>query len=597
MRNTSSSSKKNNSSIHVPPHSIEAEISVLGALILDKDAVIAVAEFLQAGHFYDERHKEMFEAIISLYEDRAPIDLLTVAEKLKKRKSLKRVGGNEYLSELLERVPTAAHVEHYGRIVKELAVKRALMGSATRLVEMSFDEGIGAAELLDKAESEIFSLTQTNVAKGFVSVRAGLADSFDRLDELHKMDSGLRGMPTGFKDLDGMLAGLQKSNLIILAARPGMGKCVTGDTLVLDPISGARNSIENIVNKKEARLLALDENLKLQIKKPMNFVYDGIKPVYKIRTGLGNTLEATAVHPLLTINGWKKLEELTVGDRIASPRKLDFFRKKTWEDYKIKCLAYLLGDGGLTGNNPIFTNKNERLLNDFASSVELFGNVKVRRVESKNRTPSLRVSAIDSNLSALRKEFSISFKNWLSQIGLSQNQLALDLGISAATISMWANGLDIPTKNNQVKLKSIWVDAPQIETRINPVTKWCKELGIMGKLSIEKEIPKEVFELEKTQIALLLNRLYGCEGSVILKGIRPCISFSSSAYKLAEEVKHLLLRFGILAKLRMKHINYLDGVKIAYEIEILNSKDILTFIKEIGIFGKEEKLEKARRSE
>src|SRR5258708_8570368 len=260
MRNTSSSSKKNNSSIHVPPHSIEAEISVLGALILDKDAVIAVAEFLQAGHFYDDRHREIYETIISLYEERAPIDLLTVAEKLKKRKSLKRVGSQEYLTELLERVPTAAHVEHYGRIVKELAVKRALMSSATKLVEMSFDEGIGAAELLDKAESEIFSLTQTNVAKGFVSVRAGLADSFDRLDELHKMDSGLRGVPTGFKDLDGMLAGLQKSNLIILAARPRMGKYVTGDTLVLHPISGARNSIENIVNKKEARLLALDEN-------------------------------------------------------------------------------------------------------------------------------------------------------------------------------------------------------------------------------------------------------------------------------------------------------------------------------------------------
>src|SRR5258708_722397 len=224
MRNTSSSSKKNNSSIHVPPHSIEAEISVLGALILDKDAVIAVAEFLQAGHFYDDRHREIYETIISLYEERATIDLLTVAEKLKKRKSLKKVGGQEYLTELLERVPTAAHVEHYGRIVKELAVKRALMSSATKLVEMSFDEGIGAVELLDKAESEIFSLTQTNVAKGFVSVRAGLAASFDRLDELHKMDSGLRGVPTGFKDLDTMLAGFQKSNLVILAARPGVGK-------------------------------------------------------------------------------------------------------------------------------------------------------------------------------------------------------------------------------------------------------------------------------------------------------------------------------------------------------------------------------------
>jgi replicative DNA helicase len=216
--------KRNESSVRIPPHSIEAEVSVLGSLLLDKDAVIAVAEFLQGEHFYDDRHKEIYEAVITLYEERAPIDVLTVAERLKKRKTLKQVGGQSYLQELLNQVPSAAHIEEYAKIVKDLGTKRSLLSKASKLLEMSYDESLDTTELLDKAESEIFSLTQEHLPRGFVSVRAGLADSFDRLDELHKLGSGLRGVPTGLKDLDNLLAGFQKSNLIILAARPGVGK-------------------------------------------------------------------------------------------------------------------------------------------------------------------------------------------------------------------------------------------------------------------------------------------------------------------------------------------------------------------------------------
>ena len=210
--------------VKIPPHSAEAEVSVLGALLLDKDAVVAVAEFLLAEDFYNERHQEIFRAAIELYEERVPIDVLTVSERLKKRKALKKVGGSTYLAELVNKVPTAAHVEHYGRIVKEASTKRSLMSAASRLVELCFDEGVKADQVLDKAESEIFSLTQSHLAKVFTPVKDALAESFDRLDELHKQAEGLRGVPTGFKDLDDCLAGMQKSNLLILASRPGVGK-------------------------------------------------------------------------------------------------------------------------------------------------------------------------------------------------------------------------------------------------------------------------------------------------------------------------------------------------------------------------------------
>lgn len=210
--------------IRVPPHSQEAEESVLGAMLLDKDAVIAVAEFLAPEDFYDERLKEIYISCIELYEERIPIDVLTVTDRLKKRKVLKDIGGASFLADLANKVPTAAHVEHYGRIVKDSATKRSLMSAASKLVDISLDEGLGAAEVLDAAESQIFSLSQRSTTKAFVSVKDTLAESFDRLDELHKAGEGMRGVPTGFKDLDDALAGMQKSNLIILAARPGVGK-------------------------------------------------------------------------------------------------------------------------------------------------------------------------------------------------------------------------------------------------------------------------------------------------------------------------------------------------------------------------------------
>lgn len=213
-----------NANLRVPPHSSEAEESVLGALLLDKDAIIAVAEFLSPDDFYDDRHKNIYEAALALYEERVPIDVLTVSEKLKKNKVLKKVGGASYLATLVNKVPTAAHVEHYGKIVKDSATKRSLMKAASRLVELSMDDGMGAAEVLDKAESEVFGITQHSVQKAFTSVRDALGESFDRLDELHKQGEGLRGVPTGFPDLDDTLAGMQKSNLLILAARPSVGK-------------------------------------------------------------------------------------------------------------------------------------------------------------------------------------------------------------------------------------------------------------------------------------------------------------------------------------------------------------------------------------
>jgi len=212
------------SDIKIPPHSEEAEASVLGAILLDKDAIVTVAEFLRPEHFYKEANACVYQAILDLYQERSPIDVVTLKDKIKKQKNLSKIGGSYYLNELVGRVPTAAHVEQYAHIVKDNYTKRELIKASGQIAQEAFDEGKEAGEALDTAEKLVFGLSQKHLKQVFVPVKEILADSFDRLDELHKRASGLRGVPTGFKDLDEALAGMQDSNLLILAARPGVGK-------------------------------------------------------------------------------------------------------------------------------------------------------------------------------------------------------------------------------------------------------------------------------------------------------------------------------------------------------------------------------------
>lgn len=207
----------------VPPHDIDAEKSVLGAILLDPDALVKVVEFLRPEHFYKEAHSSIYAAILSLYENREPADLITVQDQLKKMKSLKESGGVVYLTELVNFVPTAANVEHYGKIIKDYATRRNMLSASAKIARFAQDiEEVD--DMLDKAEQTLYDISQDRVHQEFVPVKKTLEITFERLDELSKTRGALRGVPTGFKKLDQMLSGLQKEDLIILAARPSMGK-------------------------------------------------------------------------------------------------------------------------------------------------------------------------------------------------------------------------------------------------------------------------------------------------------------------------------------------------------------------------------------
>lgn len=211
--------------VKLPPQNIEAEQSLLGALLIDKDAIVSIGELLKPDDFYrSEQHGQIYRAILTLFEKREPIDLITVTEVLKQNGCLDKVGGSAYLAELVNMVPTAAHVESYARIIKEHSVRRQLISSSTQFIDSAYDEGKDVNEIIENCEQSIFAISQGHVKRDFIQIKDILTISFDRLDELQKTSGKLRGVPTGFKDLDNKLAGLQDSNLIILAARPGQGK-------------------------------------------------------------------------------------------------------------------------------------------------------------------------------------------------------------------------------------------------------------------------------------------------------------------------------------------------------------------------------------
>ncbi len=209
--------------VKVPPHNEEAEQSVLGAIMIDQEAINTASGILKSSDFYNHIHGVIFDAMTALYDERKPIDIVTLTAELKRKKTLTDIGST-YLSELVNFVPTAANTEHYARIIKEASTKRALIQMGGEVSTMCFEEDKDIKNILEKAESTIFSISQGNIVRGFIPIKETLAGSFDRIDELHKSGAGLRGVPTGFADLDNMLSGLQDSNLIILAARPGQGK-------------------------------------------------------------------------------------------------------------------------------------------------------------------------------------------------------------------------------------------------------------------------------------------------------------------------------------------------------------------------------------
>ena len=674
------------------PHSREAEEAVVGAVFINPEVYYDVAQFLNADDFYIHRHKWIWEAFTSLHEQRIPIDLLTVSDELDRRGQLGEVGGPAYLTSLVNQVPSSLNAESYGRIVEGYSIRRKMINAANQIASVAYNERTDVDDVMDEAEKAVFNVSERRLKHDLQPISSVLSEYYDRIDDLAKRPEEFYGVPTGFIDLDKMLTGLQPSDLLIIAGRPGQGKtgfllsvaknaglthkkhvaifslemsneqvvqrliaqetgidsqrlrtgklqenewplfthaievfgdtqiylddtpaitplqlrtkcrrlhmefgldlvivdylqlmggdtrndnrvqevsyisrnlkilarelnvpvlaaaqlsraveqrsdkrpvlsdlresgCLTGETLI--PLESGQNiPIRELEGKSNFRVWALNPaTCKLEARPVSHAFSTGIKPVFKIKTRLSREIRATANHQFLTINGWKRLDELQVGDYLALPRILPSTnRQQTMSDAELALLGHLIGDGCTLPRHVIqYTTREKDLANIVADlAVEVFGSEVSPRVSPE--------------------------RQWY-----------------------------------QVYLRSTRHHTHRVHSAI---TDWLEELGAFGLRAYEKRIPSQVFEQPERAIGIFLRHLWATDGSIQLvkgKKIRPIAYYATSSQQLAFGVQSLLLHLGINAIL--KRVPQNGKGRDQYDVFITGKPDLSRFINTVGTVG------------
>jgi replicative DNA helicase len=502
---------------YVPPHSIEAEQSTLGAMLIERSAVEKVFEVLDKEDFYRENHQIIFDVISFLTERDEPIDLITVPNELKNRDQLDAVGGMAYLAALFDTVPTAANAEYYAKIVEEKATLRRLISASLEIIGSARGEVEDVGEVLDEAERSIFSVSQQRATAYFSPLRTLLLSVYDKAEELSEMKSKISGLSTGIHDFDMITSGLQNTDLIIVAARPSMGKCVRYDTLIDDPLTGNRVMVEAWVKQRLPAVLGVSELGTVRTAPVGGWVDSGVKPCFRVRTCTGRTVDVTGHHPFMTVHGWTPLHDLSAGSKIAVPRRVPAFgMNDTMPLDLVRLMAYFIAEGGLTGTSPSFTNTDPVIISDFQQIIS----------------------------------------QRFSECSLRQERITYT----------------VVRQKGQKRL-----------TVANPVTRWLRELGLMGKLADAKSFPECVWRWTQPHLAEFLRVLMSCDGTIYNMGGYPRIEFAVASEKLALDVHHALTRFGIVAKFWQK-------TPRCWRVEITEPASVTTYQTEIGWIG-----EKAHR--
>lgn len=308
----------------VPPQSVEAEQAVLGAILIEADSLTTVSELLAAEDFYRRTHQYIFESILRVAESGEPVDLITVTAELQRQGQIEEIGGVAYLANLSNSVPTAANVDHYAHIVREKAIMRRLINTATKIAATGYENGVGVAEMIDDAEKNILAITQAgSVGKGFTPIKDVLLNTFERIEFLFNNKGNVTGIPSGYPDLDKMTSGFQRSDLIILAARPAVGKTAF-----------ALNVAQNIaVRARESVAIFSLEMGKEQLVQRMLCAEANID-AGKMRTGF------------LDEDDWPKLT-MAVGTLSEAPIFIDDTPGITVQDIRAKCRRLKQEQGSL----------------------------------------------------------------------------------------------------------------------------------------------------------------------------------------------------------------------------------------------------------
>jgi replicative DNA helicase len=513
---------------HVPPQNIEAEESVLGAMLVAEPALSRVIDEvkLNADDFYLDKHAEIFRAAHDLYAASKPVDELSVSEALVQRNEIDAAGGKHYISELAAKVPAAGNAKHYAEIVQQNSLLRRLLGAGQEIQGWVHERDGEPRELSERAEKLLFDVAHKEQASDFRLLSEILHDEVDRLEKLSTGELEMTGTPSGFRDIDAITGGFQPGNLIIVAARPAMGKCVGKSRLIYNPRTGGRRSAgalyEAFNRGEDVWVASLGSDLKMKSAKVAAVSANGRRRVYRLTTRLGRELQATSNHPVLTSSGWEELGTVAPGTRIAVPRRLPGPSTPTeLPDNEIVLLGALIADGALTGGTPAFC---------FGKGSGILGEVK-----KAARAYGLRVGRPNQR----------------------------DHGTARITAGRGR--------------------------RPNPVTAMLKGHGLMGLRSAEKFVPDAIFGLDEEQIARFLGVMYACDGHVYCSGRLAQIGYTTISERLAHDIQHLLLRLGIVATIRTLKRPVYDGTgKVAREIRITSQTGLQRFCELIRVPGKED---------
>ena len=422
--------------------------------------------------------------------------------------------------------------------------------------------------------------------------------AIETIEQLYERRGAITGLETGFKEIDRMTSGLHGAEMIVIAARPSMGKCLAHDAEILLE-DGSVAPMAEIYRRQSARLLTLGEDLRLHATEPSHFIDDGIKPTFKVTTRLGRCVESTLTHPFLTMNGWRPLAELRVGHRIAVPRRMEVFGNRELPEAEVKLLGYLLGDGGLTNACPRFTNANPVVRADFTRAVQSLGGLTTSEESSRGtRTPSLSVVADAKARVLARHAFALRLQKSLRATDRTELRLAREMEVSPSCFQAWKKGSAVPAPDVFGRLCEALGVAPEslapggydriAKNAPNRLTRRLESWGLMGRNAHGKFIPAEIFSLGRSQIALLLNRLFATDGwATVLATGQAQAGYSSVSERLIRQVQHLLLRFGVVASIRRRTVAYRDVRRPAWQLDITDAVALRTFAAEIGIFGKE----------
>jgi len=475
----------------VPPHSNEAEISVLGSILLDNDTLAALGDTIGPEMFYREGHRKIFTAMRSLQERGEPVDLVTLSEDLRVKGQLDDIGGLSYLIGLSDQVPTAAYAEHYARIVSEKHTLRQLISVSGKAMQLAYDAQLPLEDLLDRAEKMIFEVAeQKKKGEAFQAMGEVVHNTFEYITLLHQNKGIPDGVSSGFRDLDEQISGLQKGSLNVLAARPSMGKCVTADTLIDVPGTGERITVEAFVREQRTTVLSVSPEGKVRESRVGAWIDSGVKPVRRVTTRTGRVVETTPHHPFLGVDGWTPLYDLKPGDRIVVPRAVPVFGDKdALSPERGRLLAYLLAEGGLTQSSPRWTNADPALVEDFRACLQM-------------EFPEVEMVA-DART-----------------------------GIDYRLSRRWQPG--------------------ERKDRTNPLTEWLRELSLWGKHAEFRRFPGVVWTLTRESLASFLRVLLSCDGTIYALAGKARIEFTVASEGLARDVHHALVRFGIVSKLWRK---------------------------------------------